>query len=331
MTITIPYLTSLTDFGELIVLASLLSLFCTSVTEVIKNLFVETLCTKNSSCMIAISGVVSILTGILWTQNFAVNDISFTDSLWLGVILWLGSQGFFVMLEESDGFLGKYFNSLTDLADNISLKTNEEYEKELSELKNENEQLKAENEQIKKRCEEKDDEIPPIENEILFSYPVNYIAVSVPFSSSHYAVDFGWSSSYGGSTPPVYASFGGTVDMAGFYTGGAGNMVRIYFDDGENDCRWYAIYKHLSKINVSKGDSVLQGDKIGNMGSTGDADGNHLHFDLIKVPYGAGYTQTPANRAKYSVDPLKYLYAYPDQTVGNVTDEKYDIKRLIQT
>ncbi len=327
MNVTIPYLDSITDFGELIVLASVLSLFCTSVTEVIKNLFADILCKRNSSCMIAVSGVISMLTGIMWSESFASSDISFTDSLWLGVILWLGSQGFFIMLEDSNGFLGKYFRSLEDIALENGNSVTEEYEAEISRLIAENTALTDE---ISKLRDTPHNSVEiQKDSSLYFSYPVNYIAVSVPFSPSHYAVDFGWSSSYGGSDQPVYAAFSGTVDMAGFYTGGAGNMVRVFFDDAENDCRWYAIYKHLSVINVKKGNEVSLGDRLGNMGSTGDASGNHLHFDLIKVPYGAGYTQTQSNRAKYSVNPLDFLYAYPEQVVGDVTDEKYDIKRLI--
>ncbi len=329
MTINIPYLDSLSQFGKIIILASILSIFCTSLTETVKNLFAGYLCSKDSSVMIAVSGIISMLTGIFWALSFAGEDISFMKSVWLGLTLWLGSQGFFIMLEDSDGFLGKYFNSLEELsADDTSSK--EEYESTIEELKRENSLLMEENERLKA-------ENPPVEqliprtDEIYFSYPVNYIAVSTPFSKEHYALDLGWSRENGGANQPVYASFSGTVDMAGYFTGGAGNMVRIYFDDKINNCRWYAIYKHLSKIDVLKGRDVLLGDKIGNMGNTGDADGNHLHFDLIKTAYGAEYTQTSANRAKYSVDPMKYLYAYPDQIIGNETDEKYDIKRLIQT
>jgi len=301
MQIRLPFSDALTNFTQLIVLASVLSIFCTSLTEVIKNLFADRFCNMRSSCMIAVAGAVSIITGILWPISFS-DEITFGESLWLGVILWLGSQGFFIALEESESGLGKYFRSLSELKDN------------------------GNGEEIPEVI------LPDIPNADMFCYPVNYIAISEPFlPPEHYGTDFGWNRNYGGENQTIIASFSGIVDMAGYYDGGAGNMVRIYFDDKENDCRWYGIYKHLSKISVSKGDSVEKSDIIGNMGSTGDSTGNHLHFDLIKAPYGYSYTQTSSDRAKYSVDPLKYIFAYPSQTVGDETDKKYEIKRIIES
>ena len=50
----------------------------------------------------------------------------------------------------------------------------------------------------------------------------------------------------------------------------------------------------MSKISVNEGDSVRRGEtKIGEVGSTGDSTGNHLHFEVRKG-------ETPYN-------PLEYL------------------------
>ncbi|MBE6038063.1 MAG: M23 family metallopeptidase [Anaerofustis stercorihominis] len=337
ITLSFPYADALEKFAGLIVLASVLSLVCTALTEIIKNMFCDSLVKRSSSCIIAINGVVCIFTGIFWSKTFAREDISFLYSLWLGIILWLGSQGLFTTLEDSDGILGKFFRSLSTIANeenindgNINDVTSDKENNEIQSLKDQIEKLTQELENKGNSDNVKEETIPDTD-EVLFRYPVNYIAISEPYSTNHYAVDFGWNRNYGGSEPEIYSAFSGTVDMAGFYTGGAGNMVRIYFDDEANNCRWYAIYKHLSDVNVSKGDEITMGDKIGRMGNTGDATGNHLHFDLIKVPYGAGYTQTQASRAKYSVDPLLYLYVYPEQIVGDATDKKYNIMRLVKS
>ena len=41
-----------------------------------------------------------------------------------------------------------------------------------------------------------------------------------------------------------------------------------------------SIYIHMSKISVEKGDYILTGEKIGEVGSTGRSTGNHLHWGV---------------------------------------------------
>lgn len=93
----------------------------------------------------------------------------------------------------------------------------------------------------------------------------------------HRAIDFGyWPITTG---TPVYAIANGTVIAAGWTTGGAGNSIKLGHDidqDGKSD--YYSSYSHLSKILVQKGDSVGGSQKIGEVGSTGNSSGPHLHF-----------------------------------------------------
>jgi murein DD-endopeptidase MepM/ murein hydrolase activator NlpD len=46
-----------------------------------------------------------------------------------------------------------------------------------------------------------------------------------------------------------------------------------------------AIYAHLSKIDVKAGDRVRSGDKIGEVGSTGNSTGPHLHLEVRTSPW----------------------------------------------
>ena len=75
----------------------------------------------------------------------------------------------------------------------------------------------------------------------------------------------------------ILASKGGTVSEVGFNHSSMGNYVRINHEDGTQ-----ATYMHMlnNSIVVSKGQSINQGDKIGGVGQTGSATGNHLHFTL---------------------------------------------------
>lgn len=73
----------------------------------------------------------------------------------------------------------------------------------------------------------------------------------------------------------VVASAGGKVIAAKIgWNGAYGNMVIISHPNGVQ-----TLYAHLSKITVKTGDTVTQGQKIGEVGSTGRSTGPHLHFE----------------------------------------------------
>lgn len=65
------------------------------------------------------------------------------------------------------------------------------------------------------------------------------------------------------------------VSKSSGYNGGYGSYIVIKHGNGTQ-----TLYAHLSGVQVSVGDSVLQGQVIGNMGSTGKSTGTHLHFEV---------------------------------------------------
>lgn len=89
-------------------------------------------------------------------------------------------------------------------------------------------------------------------------------------STYHKGVD--WATPIGTS---VYASSGGTVAVAGWGSG-YGYCVYINHPDGRQ-----TRYGHLSRVYVSVGEHVSQGQLIAASGNTGRSTGPHLHFELL--------------------------------------------------
>ena len=75
----------------------------------------------------------------------------------------------------------------------------------------------------------------------------------------------------------VVAAAGGEVliSRSGGYNGGYGSYIVINHPNGTQ-----TLYAHLSANFVSAGDSVSQGQLIGNIGNTGRSTGPHLHFEI---------------------------------------------------
>ena len=80
-------------------------------------------------------------------------------------------------------------------------------------------------------------------------------------------------------TPVLSADDGVVILAGGSYVNGAlvgyGNYVVIAHTGGLT-----TLYGHLLRIAVKAGDSVIQGQVVGQEGSTGNSTGAHLHFEL---------------------------------------------------
>lgn len=95
--------------------------------------------------------------------------------------------------------------------------------------------------------------------------------------SFHSGVDISGANAMG---KPIVSVADGTVIQVNLTPdNAAGNNVRIKHTDREGR-EWQSRYCHMSRISVSVGQQVLQGDVIGAVGSTGRSTGAHLHFEL---------------------------------------------------
>ncbi len=104
----------------------------------------------------------------------------------------------------------------------------------------------------------------------------------------------------------VYATGPGRVEKAG-WASGYGKLIEIAHPGGLR-----TRYGHLSGINVAPGDSVVPGQLIGKVGSTGRSTGPHLHYE-VRVD---GVATDPApfltdGRTEYRVNWAPQLKAEP--------------------
>ena len=74
---------------------------------------------------------------------------------------------------------------------------------------------------------------------------------------------------------PVFATASGTISFAG-YNGDYGNMVVVDHGFGLQ-----TRYGHMLTTKARVGDTVNRGDQIGQVGATGKATGNHLHYEVL--------------------------------------------------
>ena len=109
--------------------------------------------------------------------------------------------------------------------------------------------------------------------------PINYVANTSPFgererptagaSTNHKGVDLA-----APEGTDIGAAKSGTVLVAE-YDPSCGYYVVIEHDEG-----YRSVYMHMSSFDVQVGQSVSQGEKIGDCGSTGVSTGSHLHFGI---------------------------------------------------
>lgn len=132
---------------------------------------------------------------------------------------------------------------------------------------------------------------------------------------SHAGVDIN-----GNGGTPVYAAAGGTVDVAtvSTATSGYGTQVVIKHPDG-----YVTRYAHMvsTSLQVSAGQPVSAGQRIGTVGSTGNSTGPHMHFEIYRN--GTNVTNLYFSCGQPNVNALQSIGAGP--TTPAVTDRSFSI------
>lgn len=101
-------------------------------------------------------------------------------------------------------------------------------------------------------------------------YPVHPVIVNQGYHLGHPGVDF-----EGVTGDPVNPILAGVIEKVAHSNYALGNAVLIRHN-GELS----SVYAHLSKITVEEGQSVTTDTIIGEVGATGHASGDHLHFEV---------------------------------------------------
>lgn len=110
--------------------------------------------------------------------------------------------------------------------------------------------------------------------------PVEFSRISSNFAMRKHPIHNTWrrhlGTDYAAPTGTRVRTVGdGVVEFAGWQNG-FGNVIFIKHSNPAH----VTVYAHLSRIDVKKGQSVEQGQRIGAVGSTGWSTGPHLHFEF---------------------------------------------------
>ncbi|GAA0226512.1 hypothetical protein GCM10009000_046920 [Halobacterium noricense] len=107
-----------------------------------------------------------------------------------------------------------------------------------------------------------------------FSYPATGTVTSTFYdgrsSGNHGGVDIA-----NDTGTNILATRGGTVSTVGWDGDGYGNYIIIDHSGG-----YQTLYAHLSNVFVSRGESVYWDQHIGDIGSTGNSTGPHVHYEI---------------------------------------------------
>lgn len=122
-----------------------------------------------------------------------------------------------------------------------------------------------------------------------------YVSSGFGYRSFDHETHFGVDIAKTGSTPIVSVANG--VVIRAYHSSSYGNVV--FITHNINGKVFTSVYAHMQNYQVSAGQTVSKGQKIGMMGNTGHSFGKHLHFEL----HDGQWNEAKSN----AVNPAKYI------------------------
>lgn len=157
---------------------------------------------------------------------------------------------------------------------------------------------------------------------LIFLCPCRDGSLSKPFSKGyHWGVDFGWTEN---KNCDILAIQDGKV-VDNFYSDSCGYSIVLQHDYQDGSHRWSA-YIHLNnRSDKPIGTKVLQGDKIGVKGNTGNSNGYHLHIGVSDTTTKVYSWNTLKALCNY--DPTPHFYKWKNvEYIG----EWYSTRKYIE-
>lgn len=197
------------------------------------------------------------------TQLTLENNESYTFKSKQDCIVWL--EGLSAIKQQNN-------YTITDIQLNYSTITSTEaLAQKIANVKDEVTKEKEEQQKRQSITVSRGSSLPRVSS---YAFPLqSYVYVSSEYGprwgSTHTGIDFA-----ARAGTHIYSWRDGKVTFAG-WSGGYGNFIIV--DHGNGIVTRYA---HCSKIAVSQGQTVSQGQIIGYVGTTGNSTGNHLHFEI---------------------------------------------------
>jgi len=113
-------------------------------------------------------------------------------------------------------------------------------------------------------------EAPPLTTQRGSQYPVEYVIISQGYRFYHPGIDLD-----GITGDTLYPIMAGRVQEVSYSRFAYGNAIIVNHGNGLT-----SLYAHLSKIEVEEGQKIGLDTKLGEMGSSGRAFGDHLHLEI---------------------------------------------------